>query len=282
MNYTNILTKHFTILLACLLMISLAFGQEWYEGTGEVTLANITLEDARNQAFDRARTDALAKARLEVTGVTGRQIKEDSAREIYDNFIQFTSTRTQGLIDEVDTLFDELVTQSFPGSKPVYIYRACIRARVVTEDGKPDPAFIIEMSLNRGTFRDGDTMVVVITASRDCYVTIFNLYYNDSLSVVFPNQLMTDNRLAASDTLFIPPRNAFWDMPVRLAPGHNRDEEALLAVATEKPIPFQIKCAVSHEGLIAQSDALLAVNRWLVQMDADQRTEKWTFYQIVK
>jgi len=256
--------------------------QEWYEGTGIVTIANITPEEARSQAFDKARVDALAKARLEVTGITWRQVSEGAGGTSYDNFIQFIRTRTKGLIVEIDTLSDSTELLSFGDGPPILSCRVSVNALIELETGDPDPSFILSLDLNRETFRNGETMIIELTATKDCYVTVFNLYSNDSLRIVFPNQLYGDNSLKTGSSLFIPPPDAFWDLPVGLAVGKDQDQEVLLAVAVKDPIPFQNTLSVVRNGLIAQSDALIAVNKWLAQIDADQRTEAWFFYQIVK
>ncbi len=275
-------TIRITLYAVCMLVITPAFAQDWYEGNGIVTIANITPEEARRQAFDKARVDALSKVRLEVTGVTSRSQRDNSAHESYDHFIQFSTTRTQGKIVEVDTLFDAPEVPQVPGRTSVFQYRATIRAKIVTKLGESDPTFTLLMSLNEQTYRDGEVMVIKITSSKDCFVTLFNLYSNDSLSVLLPNKEMSDNFLNAEDTLTIPPTTANWEIPVSLIQGKDNDTEAILAIATKREIPFQATKSLIREGLIAQSDALLAVNRWLVRMDAGQRTEKWAFYQIVK
>ena len=265
----------------CALCVKTSPAQEWYEGTGIVTLANITPEEARRRAFDEARINALSVAGVEVTGFTGRHISEIGDRFI-DNFIRMTSTQTRGLIVAVDTLFDGLETQPVEGGRPVMVYRARIRAQVESQIGKPDPGFTLNMSLNRETYRHNDPITIVLTATRDCRVTIFSLDEEDSLSIVFPNSELLDNRLVAGDTLMLPPAKAGWELPVTLAPGRESAAECLLAVAMKDDVSFQPSGVVIRDGLMAQGEALLAVNRWLSKVDAGKRTQTAQFYRVVK
>ncbi len=256
--------------------------QEWHEGLGEVTLANITPEAARQKAFEKARVDALAKARLEVTGVTSRQQSDDGGGSQYDNFINFTITKTQGLIIEVDTLIDEPVMLSMSDGTRVLSHQAKIRAKIKLEQGEPDPGFDLDMKLNQEAFMVGDELIVQLKATRDCYITILNLYSNDSLSVIFPNQYARDNHLLVGDTMSIPPEDAFWSFPVNLVSGKSLDHEVLLAVATKDNVSFRVNDAIVRDGVLAQSDALLAVNRWFAGIDSDRRSEAWVFYKIIR
>ncbi|MDP8239136.1 MAG: DUF4384 domain-containing protein [Candidatus Hatepunaea meridiana] len=273
---------YITLLILSLSILTPAYAQEWFEGTGVIRRTNISIEEARNLAFEKARVDALAKARLEVTGVKAREQKDCGGSETFDNFIQFTVTKTKGLFLEIVTVVDTCEMLPIPGGGQMIKYTAVIKARIETKVTEPDPNFTIDMTLNLETFRNGEEMVIKLLSSKDCYVTIFNMYSNDSLSVLFPNALMSDNFLQKGDTLSIPPLGAYWGMPVGLSSGKKSDNEALLAVVMKKDIPFRVSDAVIREGVLAQSDALLAVHRWLADIDADQRAEAWCFYKVVE
>jgi hypothetical protein len=266
------------------LSVSLALAAEWQEGAGVVTVANITPEEARKQALDLARKDALEKARLEVVGITSRQIVESSETGIYDHFIQFTRTITRGRIVEEQILFDNTEQQAIPGTaRSQLVYRIALRANIEPDKGEADPVFQVAMTLNRQSFRDGDTVSIELSATKDCFATVFNLYSNDSLRVVFPNKYMSDNSLKANSTLRIPPSaQAGWSLPVSLLPQKSSDAEALLVIATKAAIPFPTMRSESREGLLSVGDALLAINNWLINIPAEQRTQDMATYRVVK
>ncbi|MBT4502615.1 MAG: DUF4384 domain-containing protein [Gemmatimonadetes bacterium] len=255
--------------------------QEWYSGEGIAPIVHITVEKARQFAWDQALVDALSQASLEVTGATMMKI-EEGGEEGDDQFSQFVRTATRGRIVAVDTLFDEAEQRTVAGgARRELVYRVSMRAQVQPEMGRPDPGFQLELDLNKALFADGENLSLELTASRDCYVTLFNLYANDSLLVLLPNELLRDNQLQAGQTLSIPPRNEGWELPVGLLPGRETDREVLLAVATKSEIPFPA-ARVARQGLMSMDEALLTVNRWLAAIPSDQRTEAVAFYRIVK
>jgi len=255
--------------------------QEWHSGEGTVQIVHITVEEARQLAWDRALVDALSKVSLEVMGATVMKIEEgDGGGD--DQFSQFVRTATRGRIVAVDTLSDEAEQRAVVGSeRRELVYRVSMRAQVQPEMGRPDPGFQLELDLNKELFAHGETLSLELAATRDCYVTLFNLYANDSLLVLLPNELLRDNQLQAGQMLSVPPRNAGWDLPVGLLPGRETDREMLLAVATRSEIPFPA-ARIVRQGLMSMDEALLTVNRWLAAIPSDQRTEAVAFYRIVK
>ena len=255
--------------------------REWHSGEGIAPIVHITVEKARQLAWEQAFVDALSQVSLEVTGATVMKIEEGGDGEV-DKLSQFVRTATRGRIVAVDTLFDEAEQRTVAGGeRRELVYRVAMRAQVQPEMGRPDPGFQLELDLNKDLFADGENLSLELTATRDCYVTLFNLYANDSLLVLLPNAQLRDNHLQTGQMLSIPPRNAGWELPVGLLPGRETDREMLLAVATRNEIPFPA-ARVARQGLMSMDEALLTVNRWLTSIPSDQRTEAVAFYRIVK
>lgn len=274
--------------LCCILTLLLAAAagaespREWYHAEGIVPIVNITIEKAREEAWKQAQMEAVSQSSLEVIGATAMRIQESEGGEGYDQFAQFVRMATRGRIVAVDTLFDDSEKRSIPGGeRSELVYRVEIRAQVQPEMGIPDPAFRLELDLNKAIFANGEALIVELTATQECYVTLFNLYANDSLLIVFPNERLPDSRIEAAKTRRIPPLGAGWELPVGLLPGRDSDQEMLLAVATKKPVPF-LQGRDARQGLLAVDEALLAINNWLIDIPTDQRTETTAFYRIVK
>ncbi len=263
--------------------VSVAFGQEWHEGKGIVTMGEYsTLAEARKLALSYARTNAIEQVGLKITGASAMVQKED-ARDYFNNFIKFTQTKTNGRIVEEEILSDGIVNQKTADGLSVTFYQILINALVKLETGEPDPEFRLSLSLNEDSYQNDEDMVIELSATKECYVTIFNLYSNDSLLVIFPNEILNDNHLKAGAILQIPPEEANWKMPVGLANDSlDFDQEVIYVVATKENVPFGVSESVEREGLIAQSGALLAVNRWLIEIETSGRTEVNKFYDIWK
>ena len=255
----------------------------WVRGAASVALAHITPEEARRKARDAAREDALAQVGVDVIGASAYRVSEESDGSesmLWEQFAHFTQATTRGRIVEEEVLVDgpELVGGQVR-------HRVEIRARVSLEAGEPDPGFQLDLELNESVFRSGEYMALELQATRDCYVTIFNLYANDSLSVLLPNPVLTDNRLVAGEVRRVPPEGARWRLPVQavrpVGGESGGEQEALVAVATRADVPFDPAGAEERRGMIATGEALVAVNRWLGGIRADARTTAMVGYRVV-
>ena len=257
-------------------------GEEaWYPAEAEVPIVHLTPEEARRRAWDQALAQAAEQAGLEVMGATLLTTREGGEGDRFDQFVRFVRTSARGRVVEVDTLFDGKALAPLPEGRGEWVHRVSIRARVHPETGSPDPSFRLDLQLNQQSFREGEGLVMALTATQDCYVTVFDLYAGDSLVVVVPGPLLSDNRLRAGQTLRIPPEEAGWDLALSLPPGRDQAREMLLAVATRDSIPFPA-AGPTRQGLFSLGDALLAVNQWLARIPADQRTEAVASYRIVR
>jgi len=269
-----------------ILATTVALAQSMYDGEGIVNLSHITVEDARTEALNLARQDALEKVRLEVIGYTAGSLTELSTKDdfqIYDSFTRFVRTITKGRILSEEILFDGIENQSMPGTNRTQpIYRVKIRAQIHQEEGEPDPTFKLSVSLNQETFRVGETITLELNATQDCYVTVFNLYAHDSLRIWFPHEFAKDNRLQKGKSFMIPDPEAVWDIPLGLLSGKEIDVESVLIVATKDNIPFPTLKAATIEGALAMDQALTAVSNWLIEIPIDCRTEDMATYRIVK
>lgn len=253
----------------------------WYPGVAEVPLANLTPEQARRRAWEQALAEAVEAASLEVTSTAMLQLREADTGEQREHFSQLVRTVSRARVVAVDTLFDDTVKRAVPGtSRSDLVHRVQLRAGVVPEDATPDPAFQVDLRVERSVLHHGEGLVFELTATRPCYVTVFALYGSDSLQVVLPNPLMPDTELQPGQVLRLPPRGAGWDLPVWLLPGRQRDQETLLAVGTRGAVPFT-GARATRDGLLSMGDALLAINRWLMEVPASERTIATATYELM-
>ena len=277
-----------TLIIGCVFFViqTEAAEPEWYEGEGTVNLSHITPEDARVEALNLARQDALSKARLEIVGYTASSLTELSTKDdnqVYDSFTRFVRTITKGRILKEDSLFAGIEQQPIPGTNRTQdVYRVKIRALIKQEEGEPDPAFKLSINLNQESFREGETITLELKTTQDCYVTVFNLYAHDSLRIWFPNEYAPDNYLQNRMSLFIPDPETVWDIPLHLLPGKEIDIESVLVVATKDDIPFPTLDASTVEGAVAMDQALTTISNWLIEIPIDHRTELMATYRVVK
>jgi len=246
----------------------------WFEGEAGVTVSHITPELARSLAFREACDRALMAAGVEQSGGTGRLIVEDQAG-LSDIYAKLSTSLFRGLILEVDTLLEKL------DAGPPLQYKVRVRARIAQSIGAPDPGFSLEMNLNGESFRQGDAIVITLLATRDCYVTIFDLQTNDTLSIVAPNIMLPKVRLKAGEKFQIPPDRSF-ELPAELSPGDSLSSGVLIAVATREDIPFPSISARFSRNLLSFGDGLLRCNKWRAAIPLNKRTEEHRVYRVVK
>lgn len=271
-------TKHYTYILCalCVLCVKFTSAQEWHTGEAVVPIVNITPENARAKALAQARQNALEQVQLEVVGATSRLIKDATEGEAYDQFAKFTRSVTRGKIIDEEILLDDQIKMN-----NIWHYKVKLRANVVMDKIEPDANFKVDITTDRASYRDGEYMHLTITATKGCYITIFNLYSNDSILVALPNKFMENNFIYAGVSMTIPPKDAKWPLQVNLVSDKSEDIEGFLIVATKEFVPF-ISQGELRQNLLSFDGGLMALNRWLVDIPADQRTENWTTYRIIK
>lgn len=271
-----------------ILSTKIAGSQEWRRGESKVNLDEYTLLQAKEEGLKRAWTDALSKAGIEVVEATARAIlinSSDSTENDYRILANYTRTMTRGHIAKYRVIkqeIEEIPISGYGQTSKVSILLTVVEALVVLDLKEPDRDFILSMNLNQNTYRENDPLIIEIFSSKDCYLTIFNLYSYDSLAVIFPNQHHPDNRIKANEAFVIPSPNSGWKLKLRLLPGRDHDSEALLAIATKEDEPFKFKQTTSVIELISIGSALSALNEWLTDIDADRRTQDMEIYRIVK
>jgi len=250
-------------------------------GTGEVLLARLTQEQARGEALAAARNHAISQAGIEVVRTMVRNISEEDAVHSYDHFAEFTSTISRVLIVEEKVVLDTLLVA--PGRPPTC--KVEIEAKVRDQAGKLDPSFRLELALAQRTLRAGEKLELTINASKECFLTVFNLYGGDSLGIVLPNSQMQATRVSPGRPLRVPPEEAHWSLPVGFSEADPSSDlsEALLAVATRDSIPFPVlgEPATPH-GLVATENALTSIHSWLARIERDRRTQHIVHYRIVR
>ena len=163
----------------------------------------------------------------------------------------------------------------------IWHYKVDLRAHVEMDIGEPDHGFRLDVKLNKQSYLNSETMTVMISSTRDCFVTLFNLFADDSLCVIFPNQYYADNEIHGEEHIAVPPPDAGWDLPVSLNSGKVEDSEAILVVATKDDIPFLPFGGAMRNELISVGDALMAINKWLIDIPSDRRTEDMIHYKII-
>jgi len=258
---------------------------KWYIGEGIVSTEALTWQKAVEEARNEARKDALQHASGIHVKVSNFRLQEEvNLEEIVDLYAKMIRTTSSGVI-----VAEKNVSETtLPGSPPQC--KVSGEFKVVSRTGDPDPEFELKMKLNGRddivNLKDQDEIKIEISATKDCYVTIFNLFSNDSLVMLFPNSFLPDNFIEADQKYTIFPDSLSSQIKLRagLLTGRELDTEYLIAVATKKkyPVPFEFDKGSFNPDLKHYSDALIAIGNWLVGIPIDQRAEAEMVYNIYK
>jgi hypothetical protein len=259
----------------------------WVTGVGEVVLATQDVPTAKEQALARARRGAIVEATREERVVSHDMLYRTESPEGYrELFSSLITNEVSGVIVEQerpDYRYEEV-------AEDVLKLVCTIRARVALAAGDADPGFQVTAVFSgndRAVFRDGDEMVLRIQATRDCYVTMFGMATDGTVTVLFPNHLMTDNHLEAGEVREVPreeQRSAGRiRFDVELPADRSSVQESIHVVATRTDIPFMSLTRTMADGRRIETylSTYTAVNEWLVGIPASERASCAALYTVL-
>jgi hypothetical protein len=242
-----------------------------------------TPEQGHQEARQRARAKAAEVAGVHIASqLLGLQVESPTRR--FQAYAELIRSSASGLIvDQQDSIWTEVA----PGTTmPVY----CVKlTATVAAQGKRNPGFTLDIKVNGqaeqaeeapvATLRAGEELVLAITATQDCYLTVFNILPSDTVTVLAPNRYLREAAAQAMVPYQLPPeslRQQGFHLRAEPLPGQREHEEMLLVVATRTNIPFR------ETGVQTGQAALMAINRWLINIPPGQRTEASVLYRIVR
>ena len=261
---------------------------KWVEGVGQVFLTeDMTAIEARQRARTRARADAVEKA-LGVT-ISAEQflqqfeISRQSGNiiETGDSFSKFIRESRFGRIIEQGT-WQEKDTVLVYGGESIIRKIARNRFYVIKEENKPDPNFRLELTLAKRQYKEGEALSFQVSATQDCYLTVFNISVNDSVYLIFPNEIEKSNKLAANQLRAIP--GSYYSFRASLPAGKKIAMESLVAIATKDSLVFQAQERIKPGSGYAEiwKTGLNDVWKWVAEIDPDRRVEVIESFRITK
>ena len=145
--------------------------------------------------------------------------------------------------------------------------------------------FSLDARLNKTEFKDGDPVMLTLTASRDCHYYIFNILEDEKVLRLMPNRVRSDNRLTARQTIRFPNDNDSAQgvhTIAHLPPKRSQTTEAIYVLALCQPVDFS--GLGIQEGLFGLYDGrtafMEAVIRLVATIPVSQRAEQLVRYQI--
>lgn len=279
-------------LLFIFLIINVLFGQEkkTVQVTGSCLVVNISPEQAKKIALDNARAEAIKSAfglniSEEIFSSFNEVKNNDKIEEFNENFNKIIHTATNGKIIDEKVQFETKVENG-----NVIIY-ANLEATVIEEIGNSDPDFKVEIILPKTKFyvnedtNKSDNLDFKLWSSEDCYLYLFNVMHNDTITILLPNELIKDNSYKIQKKV---QNYEKYFNNVKFTVGLPKDKdyviEGLLLIAIKEKINFipNVLETEKNGNLITYNTRLTNLMKWLVKIPLNQRAEIFKTIEIIR
>ncbi|KAF0144372.1 MAG: hypothetical protein FD156_1923 [Nitrospirae bacterium] len=222
-------------LLLALPFVSLAADKPaWIDADGEAVMGDI---ETQKEVKERAKIDAQNKAVEKAVGVFIRSHTLVSNSQLAEDLI-YASVR--GKIEKVN-----IVKEGWD-EKDRNLYRVKIKALVMPVYPEKGEGISLKILLSKTVLKEGDEVKIFYQASNDCYVYIFSVAADGSVTLLLPNSMNQDNHTKAGKSYEFPSSESKIKLQARFLPGFGKNaaEERIKIIATKLrediiPLGFQ-------------------------------------------
>lgn len=219
------------------LVSSISFSSEkplWIEAAGEAVLGDI---DTPNEVKERARRDAQKNALELAVGVFVKSHTIVSNSQLAEDLIY---AAVRGRIDKSEILQEEW------DSKDRSLYRVKLKALIQPVFPEKGDGLVVKVYLSKTNLKAGEDVRIFYEPNRDCYIYIFSVASDGSVTLLLPNSTHTENLAKSNSTNVFPPEESPIRLTAAFLPGYteNYAEERIKLIATRKkenliPLGFQ-------------------------------------------
>ena len=253
-------------------------GCTWLEGYASVAVGP---QDTRHQTRAAAMEQARAAAVQDFLGVEVKSRFMDFQQE----GLRKESRLTEGILQTTRSgriLKETVLEEGYRDAPdcPGCLYRMRLKACAVPRAAGGDKDFAVELSVSNQRFFHGDEAKISVTATRDCWVYLYNIYdlgAKDQTALVVPNENVKEKRLKAGETWEYPDEEA-RKLGVRLVAelpqeGDDLSAETIRVIAS--------KAALSSAVTSPKDGGWLGVLRRLNRADVEwtDDAEAYTIYK---
>ena len=259
--------------LFSLLPQTIDLGNDYYQVTISIPIENITPEQAKEIAIQRACQMAIEQfSGIEVTGRITQIQAESNDQITMDHFSKLTNQISNGIILEKEIIEEVNINENNRTYKQV-----TVKLKVGKQQGEADPFFSLSANLNKSYYQNDEELIINVTPSKDCYLTIINIMSDENVATVFPNKYRNGDLVKANELFELPNENdkkLGIKFKVHLLPDKTEDTEIIKIIATKEPVSININSDFNT--------AFEALQNWLVTIPRDQIEEVDLQYFIVK
>ena len=255
------------IMFLSLLLCSTALQAQTKRVTGEsiYEITNITPEQARSNAIQEARFDALQKAGVPIRV---EKIDQSIVSNIYSSFISISNTNIIGEITDEKVEAIKLVDND------KFFYRIKLHATVALKPSPKDPSFEVYINGFAPSYKDEDKLEFSLKSTKDCYVQIFWFDENGSGFLFYPSSDETAFLLQANREYSFPQSWTF-DYTLRKYTRTSVEHTNFMFIFTKDYRPYT---KINKEGQATIEE----VYQWYIKIPADKRLIKNEVVVITK
>src|SRR3989338_4995185 len=262
------------LFVSLVLASSIVFSAEcdWVESTGEAVVENITPDEARQTAINRARISAIESK-------TGVRVHGSTIVKDYQLLADMVQTLSQGYItDEKIIKWEQGLFQESQDKAPLTTYKVQLSA-CVAGVGEKDPYFKVDAKLNKPVFIEGDEAVITVKTSRDAYLHIFNLTADDRISPIAPSTTLPIIPIKANKEFKFPPEG--FGLLMSVIKDKKRSSECFIILATKEPYDF-ISSPLVGEGRVRGGGMTVPeFYKNIIKIPSNAKAEEMLVYEVV-
>ncbi|BCB96050.1 hypothetical protein JZK55_09720 [Dissulfurispira thermophila] len=215
------------LVMTSMFVASISFASEkpvWVEADGEAYMSEI---DTPKEVMERAKRDAQSKAIEKAVGVFIKSHTLVSNSQLAEDLV-YASVR--GKIEKVNIIkegWDE---------KDRNIYRVTIKAHIKPVYPEKGEGISVRLSLSKADLKEGDEVKIFYKADRDCYIYLFSVAADGSVTMLMPNSINQDNFIKANKAYEFPPSKSPIHLRAMFLPDFKEKtaEERIKIIATKK------------------------------------------------
>ncbi|MEW6674997.1 MAG: DUF4384 domain-containing protein [Nitrospirota bacterium] len=229
--------KKLLLVFTLLFFVSLSYASEkpvWVEAEGEAYLSEM---DTPKEVMERARRDAQNKAIEQAVGTFIKSHTLVSNSQLAEDLV-YASVR--GKIEKI-----EIIKEGWD-EKDRNLYRVKLKALIKPVYPEKGEGISVKLSLSKTELKEGDEVKIFYQADSDCYVYIFSVAVDGSVTLLLPNSIIQDNSIKAGKAYSFPPDGNKIHLQAKFLPGYKKPvaEERIKIIVTKKkediiPLGFQ-------------------------------------------
>jgi hypothetical protein len=248
-------------------------GELWVEATGEAYMSEI---DTPKEVMNRAKKDAEVRAIEYAVGTFIKSHTLVSNSQLAEDLIY---AAVRGKIEKV-----EIIKEGWD-TKDRNLYRVKLKALVKSVYPEKDEGISIKLSLSKTELKEGEEVKIFYQASSDCYIYIFSIAADGSVTLLLPNSMDKDNAIKAGKTYTFPPDDSKIHLQAQFLPEYKEKtaEERIKIIATRQkediiPLGFQQGFFKAYD---AKSTGMISdLVKRLSQIEPTDWTEATTVYVL--